>query len=129
MTTATKTSILIIEDDAHFRESLIDAMAMKGLEAKGAASAAEALETLEGFTPVLIVMDVHLPDRHGFDLCRQIKSFPRFKRVPIVFLSARYTEPGDRAEGLMAGAEAYLSKPVNMDALWNEIRYLLDKGA
>ena len=127
--TATKTSILIIEDDAHFRESLIDAMAIKGVEARGVSSGAEALRTLENVTPSLIVMDVQLPDHHGFDLCRKIKRNAKFQSVPVVFLSARFTEPGDRAEGLLAGAEAYLCKPVSMDALWDEIHYLLDKEA
>ena len=124
---ATKTSILIVEDDPHFRESLIDAMAIKGVEARGASSGAEALRTLESVTPSLIVMDVQLPDQHGFELCRRIKRNARFQTVPVVFLSARFTEPGDRAEGLLAGAEAYLCKPVSMDALWDEIHYLLDK--
>jgi DNA-binding response OmpR family regulator len=129
MNTMTKTPILIIEDDPHFRESLIDAMALKGFAAKGVASGAEALKAIEVSSPALIIMDVQLPDRHGFDLCRQIKRSLRLKRVPILFLSARFTEPSDRAEGLMAGAEAYLCKPVSMDTLWDEIQYLLDKGS
>ena len=128
MHTTTKTSILVIEDDPRFRESLIDAMSLKGFTARGVGSGAEALKAIDTLAPSLIIMDVQLPDRHGFDLCRQIKRSLRLKRVPIVFLSARFTEPGDRVEGLMAGAEAYLCKPVSMDTLWSEIQYLLDKG-
>ena len=44
----------------------------------------------------------------------------------MVLLSAKYTEPADRAEGLLTGADAYLSKPINIDALQEEIRYLVD---
>jgi DNA-binding response OmpR family regulator len=129
MYTTMKSPVLIIEDDPHFRESLIDAMSLKGFAARGVGSGAEALKAIEISAPALIIMDVQLPDRHGFDLCRQIKRSLRLKRVPILFLSARFTEPSDRAEGLMAGAEAYLCKPVSMDTLWDEIQYLLDKGS
>lgn len=129
MYTTMKAPVLIIEDDPHFRESLIDAMSLKGFAARGVGSGAEALRAIEISAPALIIMDVQLPDRHGFDLCRQIKRSLRLKRVPILFLSARFTEPSDRAEGLMAGAEAYLCKPVSMDTLWDEIQYLLDKGS
>lgn len=127
MDTSTKTSILIVEDDPHFRETLIDAMALHNVQAHGVMTGADAVAAIQDKTPSLILMDVQLPDTHGFDLCRRMKTYPQMKDVPIVFLSARYTEAADRAEGLLAGAEAYLSKPVNLDVLWEEVNYLLDK--
>ena len=122
-------TILVVEDDSHFRETLSDALALKQLKVRGVSSGKDAVEVLEGETPSLILMDVQLPDTHGFDLCRRLKRFPRLKNVPIIFLSARYTEPADRAEGLLAGADAYLSKPVNLDVLWEEVNYLLEKSS
>ncbi|MBI4425030.1 MAG: response regulator [Elusimicrobia bacterium] len=122
-------TILVVEDDGHFRETLSDALALKRLKVKGVSSGKDAAEVLETETPSLILMDVQLPDTHGFDLCRRLKRSPRLKNVPIIFLSARYTEPADRAEGLLAGADAYLSKPVNLDVLWEEVNYLLEKSA
>lgn len=129
MSATTKTSILVVEDDAHFRETLSDAMALRDVEVEVATSGQEAMSALERRLPNLILLDVQLPDTHGFELCRKLKSSPRTQGVPIIFLSARYTEPADRAEGLLAGADAYLSKPVNLDALWEEVNYLLDKNA
>jgi len=129
MPVTAQTSILVIEDDGHFRETLIDAMALRRFRVQGAPTAAEAMKALEAEIPALILMDVQLPDAHGFELCRALKRSPRFKAIPVIFLSARYTEPADRAEGLLAGADAYLSKPVNLDVLWEEVEYLLDKGA
>lgn len=129
MAIGTDTSILIVEDDPHFRETLIDAMALRNVQAHGVMTGAEAVAAVAETTPSLILMDVQLPDTHGFDLCRRMKTYPHLKDVPIVFLSARYTEAADRAEGLLAGAEAYLSKPVNLDVLWDEVNYLLDKKA
>lgn len=122
-----KTSILIVDDDGHFRETLSDALSLRKLEVESATSGAEALKTLERITPSLILLDVQLPDIHGFDLCRILKRSSRLRAVPVVFLSAKYTEPVDRAEGLLAGADAFLSKPVSLEALWEEVRYLLDK--
>lgn len=125
--TSEKTSILIVDDDGHFRETLSDALSLRKLDVQSATSGAEALKSLEKSTPSLILLDVQLPDIHGFDLCRILKRSTRLRGVPVVFLSAKYTEPVDRAEGLLAGADAFLSKPVSLEALWEEVRYLLDK--
>lgn len=122
-------SILIVDDDTHFRETLTDALSLRKLQVHSVTTGAEALKILEDMTPSVILLDVQLPDIHGFDLCRILKRSQRFKGVPIVFLSAKYTEPADRVEGLIAGADAYLSKPIGLEALWEEVRYLLDKGA
>lgn len=122
-------TILVIEDDPHFRETLTDAMALKRLRVRGASTGAEGIRLAQSEVPSLILMDVQLPDAHGFELCRRLKRLPQLKDVPIIFLSARYTEPADRAEGLLAGADAYLSKPVNIDVLWEEVNYLLSKTA
>ena len=122
-------SILMVEDDLRFRETLADAMALRDVRVEGASSGAEALESLDRRPPSLILLDVQLPDTHGFELCRRIRGMYALRGVHIIFLSARYTEPADRAEGLLAGADAYLAKPVNLDALWEEVHYLLDKRA
>ncbi len=129
MPTVTKTSILVVDDDDHFRETMADAMSLKGVDVVGAMSGAEAKKTLAAKRPSVILLDVQLPDTHGFQFCRDIKRDRRFRDVPVVLLSAKYTEPADRAEGLLAGADAFLSKPINMETLMDEIQYLLDKPA
>lgn len=121
------TTIFIIEDDANFVETLRDNLAMRQAEVHAAASGTEALNVLEKRVPSIILMDIQLPDMHGFELCRILKKSPRLRKVPVILLSAKYTEPADRAEGMLAGADVFLSKPVNTDVLWEEIRYLLDK--
>lgn len=126
MTTATRTTVLLVDDDAHFRETLADAMALKDVAVVGAGSAAEAVAALAESLPAVVLLDVQLPDGSGVEVCRRLKRDPRTKRVPVVLLSARYTEPADRAEGLLTGADAYLAKPINVDALQEEIRYLVD---
>lgn len=126
MTTATQTTVLLVDDDAHFRETLTDAMSLKDVLVESAGNVADAKRALADRLPSVILLDVQLPDVSGVELCRQLKRDPRTKGVPIVMLSAKYTEPADRAEGLLTGADAYLSKPINIEALQDEIRYLVD---
>jgi DNA-binding response OmpR family regulator len=122
-------SMFIIEDDARFRETFIDVMSLKGIEARGAGSGAEGLRALQGLQPSVIVLDVQLPDVHGFDLCKRIKRIAAFKDTPVIFLSAssQYLDARDRVEGLLAGASLFLPKPITMDRLWSEIDRLLHR--
>jgi DNA-binding response OmpR family regulator len=127
MQTATQTKILVVDDDDNFRETLTDAMSLKDVTVTGAESAEVAFSSLSSTKPSVILLDVQLPDANGVDLCRKIKADKRYEGVPVVLMSAKFTEPADRAEGLLEGADAYLSKPVGLDSLWEEIRYLLDR--
>ena len=121
------TSLFIIEDDPLFRETFVDAMALKGVLVDAAGSGSEGLHVLLHLRPKAIVLDVKLPDIHGFDLCRRIKRMDAFKKTPVVFVSAstQYNDTRDRAEGLMAGAAAFLPKPISVEKLWSEIEPLL----
>jgi len=123
-------SMFIIEDDARFRETFIDVMSLKGIEARGAGTGAEGLRALQGLQPSVIVLDVQLPDVHGFDLCKRIKRIAAFKDTPVIFLSAssQYMDARDRVEGLLAGAALFLPKPITMDRLWSEIDRLLHRA-
>ena len=119
--------MFIIEDDARFRETFIDVMQLRGIEARGASKGAEGLRALQGLQPSVIVLDVQLPDVHGFDLCRRIKRMEAFKNTPVILLSAssQYNDVRDRAEGLQAGAALFLPKSIKMDQLLAEIDQLL----
>ncbi|MFH1618666.1 MAG: response regulator [bacterium] len=120
-------TILMVDDDKQFIETLKDNLVLKGVEVATANSGNEALSVLEKITPAIILLDVQLPDMNGFELCRILKKSVRLKRVPIILLSAKYTEPADRTEGMLSGADSFISKPLGMDVLWDEVKYLLDK--
>ena len=123
MKTASKVSIFIVEDDAHFRETFIDVMALRGVEAQGTSTGAEAMSFLRIHRPSIIVLDAQLPDMHGFELCRRIRRVADLKDTPVIMISAwpQYNDPRDQVEGLLAGASLFLTKPVTMDQLWSEI--------
>lgn len=124
-----KTNILIVDDDKNFIDTLEDGLKLKNVDVEitVARSAHEAIEALAVSVPAIIVMDVQLPDMHGVELMRTIKDAERFKTVPVIFISAKYTEPADRSEAMLAGGGSFFSKPVDIDELWTEIKYLLDK--
>jgi DNA-binding response OmpR family regulator len=123
-------TMFIVEDDDHFRETFIDVMSLKGVEVSGARTGDEAIKALKQNTPSIIIMDVQLPDVHGFDLCRRVKRLDNQKDTPIIFVSAstKYADPRDRVEGLLAGADQFLPKPITVEQLWNEIELVLNDG-
>lgn len=124
----TASPMFIIEDDDHFRETFIDVMSLKGVEVTGARTGDEAIKALRLSKPSIIIMDVQLPDVHGFDLCRKVKKLDSQKDTPVIFVSAstRYADPRDRVEGLLAGAEQFLPKPITVEKLWGEIEIVLN---
>ncbi|MBI5241792.1 MAG: response regulator [Elusimicrobia bacterium] len=124
-------TICIIEDDAHFRETFSDVMSLRGVKVAGAGSGAGGLAILGAQRPSVIVMDVRLPDTNGLDLCRRIRHMSDLKGVPVILISAasRYNDPRDRVEGLLAGAAAFLPKPITIEDLWAEICGVLKRPA
>ncbi len=124
----TASPMFIIEDDDHFRETFIDVMSLRGIEVTGARTGDEAIKALRQSQPSIIIMDVQLPDVHGFDLCRKVKRLENQKDTPVIFVSAstRYADPRDRIEGLLAGADQFLPKPITVEKLWGEIELVLN---
>jgi len=119
--------MFIVEDDDHFRETFIDVMSLKGVEVSGARNGDEAIRALKMSRPSVIIMDVNLPDVHGFDLCRRVKRLENQRDTPVIFVtaSAQYSDPRDRSEGFSAGASQILPKPISVEQLWSEIEWVL----
>jgi DNA-binding response OmpR family regulator len=122
--------ILIVDDDKNFIDTLEDGLKLKNVEAEitVAKSAREALDELAEAVPSVIILDIQLPDMHGVEFLRVIRESARLKKVPVVFISAKYTEPADRSEAMLAGAGAFFSKPIDIDELWKEMKYLLGRA-
>jgi signal transduction histidine kinase len=120
---ATET-ITIVDDTEGTRYALRRTLEKEGYEVVEGGSAADALR-LAAALPSLLILDVHLPDGNGMDVARRIKADPATATVPILQLSASYVEEHDRASGLEAGADAYLTEPVSRELLLATIRALL----
>src|SRR6185503_20090694 len=103
--------ILIVDDVGDSRELAVGILEGAGFAAIEAATGGQALQLARTAGPDAVVLDVHLPDVDGFEVCRRLKNDPSTKRTPVLFLSATYTGLEARARGLESGAEGYLTKP------------------
>ncbi len=119
---AAKTKILIAEDDDNIREGLIDALAYEGYDAMGAPDGSEALKAFCQWKPDLIVLDVMMPRKSGYDVCREIRRGDR--KIPIIMLTAKGEEL-DKVLGLELGADDYMAKPFGLKELLARIRAVL----
>jgi DNA-binding response OmpR family regulator len=107
--------ILLLEDDELLRDRvLVPSLKQYGFLVESIGHAAELEKQLQRQKPDIVVLDVGLPDRSGFDVARQLRADTA--GVGIVMLTAR-SETTDRIRGLTEGADAYLSKPVDIDLL------------
>jgi two-component system KDP operon response regulator KdpE len=113
--------ILIVDDDPLLQKGLSVFLMMSGFEVKGAMTARQALELLDGYRPELIVLDLGLPDRTGNDLCVHIR---KTSGVPIIVLSGRGGDE-DKITALGQGADDYLTKPFSSEELLARIRVAL----
>jgi DNA-binding response OmpR family regulator len=116
--------ILFVEDERSISEPFSRALAREGFEPHVAATAARALELAERLDPDLILLDLHLPDGDGRDVCRTIRAR---SGVPIIILTARGTET-DRIVGLELGADDYVVKPFSGAEVIARIRAVLRRA-
>ena len=117
--------ILVVEDDPGLARILCDNLKLDGFVIKWASTAHQALTFCQSFTPDLVLLDVKLPERSGFELCGVLR---QGGRRPVVFLTAR----GDRADklrGLGLGADDYITKPFDMEELVARINAVLRRAA
>ncbi len=121
-----KKKVLVVEDQASFREFLHVTLAKLGLEVSTALTGKIALTKAKEFAPDLILLDVMLPDMDGYEVCRMMRENPHLALIPIIFVSAVGSDKHIQ-RAMAAGATDYLVKPLSMDdvkALVN--RYLGD---
>jgi len=115
--------ILIIDDDVSFVDSVSEILKHKQFEVSKAFSAESAFEALSSEKPDLILLDVKLPDKNGFDVLRVIKSSRDFSDTPVILITGDMTVQIDK--GFSEGADDCIFKPVNVDKLVKDINRLL----
>jgi DNA-binding response OmpR family regulator len=116
--------ILIVEDDNMLAKVIGDNLRFAGYEISAAADSHDAVARLRTFQPDLVLLDLMLPDRSGFDLCGVLR---QGGRTPVVILSAR-AQKADKLRGLKLGADDYLTKPFDLDELLARIQAVLRRS-
>jgi two-component system response regulator MprA len=121
-TTAGKPRVLVVDDDKAVRESLRRSLEFNGYDVSLASDGAEALATIGGIGPDVVVLDVMMPRLDGLETTKALRQAGN--DLPILLLTAR-DAVGDRVEGLDAGADDYMSKPFALQELLARLRALL----
>ena len=119
--------ILVIEDEPDFSKAIQILLETNGYEVVTAFSGKEGLQMARNVSPDLIILDVMLPEIDGYKICRLLKFDERYKKIPIVMLTARAQEQ-DKILGKQTGADAYLVKSDKPELLLEQIRFFL-KGS
>lgn len=116
--------ILIVEDNQDSRELVVKILKNKGYQIVEAVDGEQALSKAKTEQPNLILMDISIPKIDGFEVTKKLKAMDEFKNIPIVALTA-HAMKGDREKFISAGFEGYISKPIDIRELPEQVRNFL----
>lgn len=116
--------ILIVEDNEDSRELVVKVLRNKGFDTVEAADGEEAIDKATKEKPELILLDISIPKMDGYEVARRLKNLEEFSEIPIVALTA-HAMKGDREKVIAAGFEGYISKPINVRELPDQVRSYL----
>ncbi len=119
--------VLIVDDEPNIVTSLEFLMRGDDYEVRVARNGEEALQLAESFRPDIVVLDVMMPQRSGFEVCQKIRENPILRDVKIIMLTAKGREV-EKEKGLDLGANAYVTKPFSTKELMNTVRGLLPRS-
>jgi len=120
----TMARILIADDEPDIVTSLEFLMRGGDYEVRVAINGEEALRLAESFRPDVVLLDVMMPQRSGFEVCQKIRANPALQEIKIIMLTAKGRD-AERDRGLNLGANAYVTKPFSTKELMNTVRGLL----
>ena len=118
--------VLLIDDEPDNLEVVAESLEFYGIAVETATNGQLGLEKLEIFTPTLILLDLSMPVMDGWQTLRRIKSSLQMQAIPIIALSA-HAIIGDEERALNAGFDGYMTKPVNVPTLVEDLRTALQE--
>jgi adenylate cyclase len=105
--------VLVVDDEEHNRTLLRDPLEARGYEVEEAENGREALQKIAGRQPDVILLDLMMPEMDGLEVCRVLRRHARTAHIPILMVTA-LSERGDRLLGIVAGANDFLNKPIDL---------------
>ncbi len=120
-------SVLIVDDEPNIVISLKFVMKNAGYDVRGAYDGEEALAEIEKAIPDLVILDVMMPKRDGFDVCRTIRANPDWNSIRIIMLTAKGRD-AEREKGLSLGADDYMTKPFSTRDVVIRAKEILDQN-
>ena len=117
--------ILIIDDDPSLRENTAELLELEGFSALTASNGKTGLKQIMDHLPDLILCDLRMPEMDGFTVLKHLGEDPELKRIPFIFFSAK-SEKVEINKGMDAGANAYLTKPFELEELLESIEKCLN---
>jgi DNA-binding response OmpR family regulator len=120
--------VLIVDDEPNIVLSVEFLMRRAGHEVVTAADGQAALEQLAAEHPDLMILDVMMPRKNGFEVCAEVRADPAFSTLPILMLTAKGRE-AEMKKGLSLGADAYITKPFSTHDLVEQVNVLLERAS
>lgn len=127
MTSPKLPKLLIIDDDAHLRESLAEVLELDGFECHQAGAAIPGIEAAAKINPDVVIMDIQLPDSSGFQICQELRK--RSKQTILIMMTGRFLSAEEKKQGFELGADEYMTKPFDLAELSVRIKQLLSRRA
>jgi len=113
--------VLVVEDNEDSRELVVKVLKNKGYLVIAAVDGEEAVEKAIAEKPDLILLDISLPKLDGYEVAKKLKCLEEFQEIPIVALTA-HAMKGDREKVIVAGFEGYITKPINVRELPDQLK-------
>ncbi|HIK17812.1 MAG TPA: response regulator [Leptolyngbyaceae cyanobacterium M33_DOE_097] len=120
-------TILIVDDSHTVREMVSEQLRRAGFNVMEAIDGEEAISQIKANPPDLIVTDIVMPKKNGYELCRWLKNEPQTKNIPVVMCTSK-GEEFDRYWGMKQGADAYITKPYHPPDLLAVVKKLLQEA-
>ncbi len=120
--------VLIVEDEENILLSLVFVLEKDGFSVDTVTNGAEAMEKVRSFRPDLLILDIMLPTKNGYEICHEIQQDPELRHIPTLMLTARAQE-AEKRKGLEVGATEYITKPFRVAELRAKIHSILNGQA
>jgi len=120
--------LLIVEDDPDILKLLDTTLKFRGHRVVTTHNGREAIDVIQKEHPLLVIADIMMPQLDGFGLVHRLRINPDTRNIPVVFITATYVAPEDRAFALRIGATRFIQKPVDLDVFLKIVEDLLRLG-